>query len=577
MKKFTFLKVVVLTFILLISIFNAKAQVTVDITYASNHDTVMCSIPGYGYFNMGVLTTGLLVSDSLEVAINFGDGTSETFKMPNINGNYFDYHTNHTYYTPGHFDCRYIATSPTGESDTVIVNNEVYISDTCGDISGIVYYDANGNCINDAGDVYLWDRMVRVSNGVTPDKYLYTDINGNYSVNVGTGYTYTVTLNAFYNGGFNITCPTIGYYSVSSVPQANLDFGVTCSAGFDLTGSMDGWGFRPGFQCSIDLTGYNYRCLPTDGRMRLVVDPMITFISSNPTPDNISGDTLSWNFTNLHSFNSFWRSATFMTSTSAVIGDSICATLIMEPTTGDADPANNTIYECFPIKNSWDPNMKEVQPFDKESVYQNTPLTYTIHFQNTGNDTAYKVIIIDTLDSNLDPSTIELIQSSHDIQFYITPDNVMSFTFNNIMLPDSGVDLEGSNGFVKYRINQKLNVPGGNNITNRAYIYFDFNPAVATNEVSNLVEIYVGTSEQNSSGDEIAIYPNPSDGFITIEIPANYNAESISFVDITGRIIKRIPITQTKNIDLSGLPDGIYYINIMTKDGIVSKKLIVSK
>jgi uncharacterized repeat protein (TIGR01451 family) len=579
MKKFTFLKRVFLTFVFLMCIVLSKAQMTVSIDYAINNDSnSYCSAPAYVNFYLLVETTGLSTTDSLDIIINFGDGTIESYKLLNNNGNLFYYWTYHTYYTSGHFNCLYVATVPTGESDTVIANNEVYISDSCGDISGRAYFDANGNCSYDPGETTFANQMIVLDNGVGSDLYSFTDSAGHYSCNVISGLTYTLDVNSLNNNGISVTCPPSGSYTISSFPQNNLDFGFTCNTGFDLSGSCYAANYVPGQICHVYLYGYNNRCDQTNGRMRLVFDPsLITFSNSIPLPDDISGDTLSWNFTNLDMFNSITQTAEFVMSTSAVIGDPLCITEIIEPLTGDADTSNNVIHYCHTITGSWDPNMKNVQPFDKESIYQNTPLTYDIHFQNTGNDTANKVIIIDTLDSNLDPSTIELMQSSHDMQFHITPDNVMSFTFNNIMLPDSGADMEGSNGFVKYRVNQKLNVPPGTSIINRAYIYFDFNPAVATNEVSNMVEVYVGTEEENNTADNIIIYPNPTGGFITISIPANCNAEKISIDDITGRIIKGIPITQTKNIDLSGLPGGIYYINIMTKDGIVSKKLIVSK
>ena len=63
-----------------------------------------------------------------------------------------------------------------------------------------------------------------------------------------------------------------------------------------------------------------------------------------------------------------------------------------------------------------------------------TILDYQIRFQNTGSDTAFTVIVVDSLSSHLNPSTIQWGLSSHpytvDVSGMGTP--TLKFTFNNI-------------------------------------------------------------------------------------------------------------------------------------------------
>jgi uncharacterized repeat protein (TIGR01451 family) len=155
------------------------------------------------------------------------------------------------------------------------------------------------------------------------------------------------------------------------------------------------------------------------------------------------------------------------------------------PTTGDNNVSNNSMQHCFSVVNSFDPNAKEVYPEGGIPVNQEW-LTYTIHFQNTGNAPAQNIYILDTLDQNLMPETFTLLSYSHEplIQLF---GNVVKFNFPNINLPDSTYDEPNSHGFVQYKIKLTPGLPIGTIISNIAYNFFDFNPPIATNIVSNTV------------------------------------------------------------------------------------------
>jgi len=65
---------------------------------------------------------------------------------------------------------------------------------------------------------------------------------------------------------------------------------------------------------------------------------------------------------------------------------------------------------CPIAVNSFDPNDKQATPKGYSAsnyILNETPLEYKIRFQNTGTDTAYNVIIRDTLDELLDFTTIQ--------------------------------------------------------------------------------------------------------------------------------------------------------------------------
>ena len=53
--------------------------------------------------------------------------------------------------------------------------------------------------------------------------------------------------------------------------------------------------------------------------------------------------------------------------------------------------------------------------------------------------------------------TFNLLASSHPVTYEIQGTGIITFTFNNILLPDSGINQLASNGFVKYSIEPKTN------------------------------------------------------------------------------------------------------------------------
>lgn len=144
------------------------------------------------------------------------------------------------------------------------------------------------------------------------------------------------------------------------------------------------------------------------------------------------------------------------------------------------------------IRCSFDPNDKSASPKGESEeawTLAGQDIIYTIRFQNTGNDTAFYVEIVDTLDENLDVSTFEFISSSHSpLEISIEPieedlNSILRFRFNEIQLPDSSTNELASNGFIVFSIAPLSSVEDSTIITNDAAIVFDFNEPIITNEV----------------------------------------------------------------------------------------------
>ena len=148
----------------------------------------------------------------------------------------------------------------------------------------------------------------------------------------------------------------------------------------------------------------------------------------------------------------------------------------------DADP-DVDIY-CGQVTAPVDPNDKTGYPLGQTEEYYiqpNQQLQYVIRFQNVGTDTAFTVVVRDTLDIDLNIFTVTPGVASHPYTFKMYGPRVLEWTFEDIQLPDSTTNSEGSNGFLTFHVDQVPDLAPGTVINNDADIYFDFELPITTN------------------------------------------------------------------------------------------------
>ena len=247
----------------------------------------------------------------------------------------------------------------------------------------------------------------------------------------------------------------------------------------------------------------------------------------------------------------------------------------------EADPWID--IDCKAITGSYDPNDKQGFPEgygEQHYIDPGTPLEYLIRFQNTGNDTAFVVKIIDSLSQWLDPATIRPGAASHPYTFGLDGTGVASFTFDNILLPDSNVNEVASHGFVKFSIYPKANIPLETVIENTAEIYFDFNEAIVTNTTFHTIGdhfITVGLWQPENPVYQVQVAPNPTRGEAVITVKGlPPGAIDLKVTDAYGRIV----LTQhsdDNNLQINGnaLPAGLYYFQVMQNEKLVGNGKIV--
>ncbi len=338
------------------------------------------------------------------------------------------------------------------------------------------------------------------------------------------------------------------------------------SNGFDLTGSLTACIDTPGFSnASIQACIYNSRCMPVKGTLKLLLDTAFHITSTvSDSITRVNGDTLMWNYDSLSDIGKTHCVNLTGNISSLPAGDSVFVSMFISPVTGDSVPSNNSViywvkaapYNCVGLP--FDPNEKAVYPVGDISSAQK--LTYTIHFQNTGNTIARNVVVIDTLSSKLDPTTLKALSSSSPMTMQVVSGHIVKFIFDKIDLPDTIMSKTTSIGVFTFSINPMGSDLPGDKITNNANIYFDANLPVKTNTTLNTIKSIITGVQNFESVPHIACFPNP---FVTTtSIVFNTDGKHyIELDDMTGRKIETIECTGRQyELKRDNLASGIYFI-----------------
>ncbi len=165
-------------------------------------------------------------------------------------------------------------------------------------------------------------------------------------------------------------------------------------------------------------------------------------------------------------------------------------------------------------------------------IEPNTSIEYHINFQNTSGETAEQVVIEDMLDAGLDPATFQPGASSHTYTWIITGNGLLTFTFDNINLPDISDDSVASTGFVKFRIDQQADNPEGTLIINQATIIMAPGAEALTNITIHQVDNEVVTPASANISLEVAtVFEN---AIVDAEVQANGTFAGMT--DIAGQL-----------------------------------------
>lgn len=455
-------------------------------------------------------------------------------------------------------------------------------------IKGRIYDDANQNCVQDVGEAGLAYRLLVAVPG---PYYASSDANGDYTI-ATPNMTNTVTAYTG-QGYYTPTCPVSGSLTVAfSQPgdtSLNNDFGYYTNPNYVDLMVSGGWGGgNPGMTRTYFIYYANLGPTPQNALVRMTYDTSLTYDSCTGGGVHFPGQyKIEWTLNNVQPsqwwYNNLRAYIKIPASTSLSTILHSCFEIL--PISGDADSTNNTHCTNEPVTGSYDPNEKGVWP-NGNILQTDSVLFYTVHFQNTGTDTAYRVVVVDTLSQYLDPTTIVPGAASHKYTFDLSGQGICTWTFDSIMLPDSAANLAGSNGYFNFTIKLKPGNPIGTIINNTAGIYFDFNSPVITNTTINTIVNPVGVPENFMAGmnSELLLYPNPTNGNFTVLYELKEDSKvSLEVRNLLGELVRSVPTTtkqkglQAEEINTHGLANGVYLVKLQSGNTQRTQKVIIQK
>ncbi|MEO6903150.1 MAG: T9SS type A sorting domain-containing protein [Bacteroidia bacterium] len=456
-------------------------------------------------------------------------------------------------------------------------------------ITGKVYVDLNNNCIYDAGEKGISNIMIHCSNF----GYSFTDNDGSYSFKVPTGnYIISENVKATYplatcqsnSKSISVTAAAgcINTVNFANKMEALHDLSIVRTS---ITAAVPGNTYLHNLIITNNGTldestiGLGYK---HDGQLNHGSTSPIKYTQLNST------DAPNW-YSVLAGFPILLPGESQVIRTESYVPTNIpLATIVnfwdttaasspMKNWLTDYTPWNNVINHKVAIVSSFDPNFVEVTPKGEGPVGNITIndflLNYVIHFQNTGTYYAQNIVVIDTLDPNLEWESLHLGYSDHRYEASLTENGILTFTFKNINLNwRSNNDLR-SRGLVSYAIKPKAKLSIGTQLKSVAGIYFDYNAPVITNQTINTITKPLGIKE--ISKENFDMYPNPSHSELNIGLN---NISSINVYDLQGRLMKKELVTAgttLKKLNIEELVNGLYLIELEKMDGTrVVKKFI---
>ncbi len=510
----------------------------------------------------------------------FGDGTSITNAVSFGYGGVGFVVLNHTYDNSGTYAIKQVLSIAGTAVDSFQFS---YTHIFCSTIPVQVYYDNDNNCNKDLSEPLISQPILTEvdSNGIAIDTISST--SGFYYRAFGySGDVYSFRILSVPTG-FHVACPSTGIISdtlVTSVYTKPVHYmGIACDSAHAVDLGVFFGSVHTGVHTQDgNIYAFNNYCTPTNGTVILSHSSRYSYFTATPAPSSTTATSITWNISALtgqadslaHIY--YWLEAY---SGYLLPGDTTNSIVTIIPTTGDADTTNNIAVRVDTVRAGYDPNSMEVTP--AYHTTSGTKLQYTIHFENTGNDTAHNIYVMDTLSDDVDISSYNIVAASHTM--FLTKlksggHNILKFDFPVINLLDSSHHCL-CDGMVTYTIKSKAGLPDCHHIYNRAGIYFDVNPVVMTNTADNVIGCWpssVGNLQFKVSSPHV--YPNPAYDVLNVETEGTAIA-SYTITNSVGSVVLTNAInTKLAQVNIKALPSGLYFINLKGMEGTVVRRFV---
>lgn len=446
-------------------------------------------------------------------------------------------------------------------------------------ISGSARFDLTGNGC-DLTDVSSNNMRINIFDGTTNEATLVNPSAGYAFYTAAGDFTLTPQLENPTYFNVNPVTATVNFPTVDNTTTTQ-DFCLTANGvhpDLEVVILPDG-GARPGFDARYQVVYKNKGNQTLSGTVNVVFDDTRTdFVDALPIVINQSANSLIWNFSDLHPFEtrviSFTLNVNTPLETPAVNdGDTLEFTASINFAAGDETPLDNVSELQQTVVNSFDPNAKtclEGNVVSPERI--GTYLHYNIEFENLGTAEAVNVVVKDIVDTTkFDMNSLQVLYASHPMRALING-NVIEFYFENINLaPAAGDPPVGGHGNVLFKIKTLQTLTVGDMVENKADIYFDYNAPIITDVARTTFQLLSNPDVAEDA--TVVMYPNPTKN--QVNISCSNVIETIEVYDIQGRMLRTAIVGENAaTLDFSDKAKGVYFIRITSDKGQKVEKLV---
>ena len=443
-------------------------------------------------------------------------------------------------------------------------------------IQGSSKFDTNSNGC-DAIDIVFPNLQMAFSDGSVTEN-LISNTSGNYAQSVKEG-TYTITPILENPNYFSITPSTVSVEFPFQASPLLQNFCVSSNGNHaDLEiAYLPLNNANPGQDANYKIVYKNKGTITQSGNVNLNFnDAILDFLNSNPAATSQTVNNLNWSFSNLKPLETRSIVVTLKVNAttdtpSVTVGQLLPYTAIISSSNSDEFPNDNAITLNQKVVNATITNDKVCIEGNSISTSQiGDYLHYCIRFKNTGTAIAQNIVVKDVIDTfKFDVNSLIPLDGSHLFETKITNITTVEFIFKNINL---AFGLNNSEGFVLFKIKTLPTLTNGDTFSNTASIYFDYLAPSSTNIETTIIQTLA--NQTLASSENFKVYPNPVKEVLNLYATGLYTVNSISIFNSLGQLIQIIANPTNPSINVSGLKQGIYFINISTENGITSVKFI---
>ena len=443
-------------------------------------------------------------------------------------------------------------------------------------ITGNLGFDLNETCVYDETSTPLSGWMLEVQGLQT--SYAMTDEDGFYSVPI--------------NGQDIVVMPVLpnNYWTDCDQPWV-----ATFPDGIDevtLNVAIPALEYCPSVQTNIG-TNFLRRCFENiyyvnvrnEGtataeniEVKIGLDEFFIFTSSSLPPISQIENVLTFNIEEIGINEEYNFTINFDISCEAELGQIHCTEINSEAENNCVEPlpfAPKIVKDCQPNIGAYDPNDKAAftsGEMTNQYILADSLIEYRIRFQNTGTDTAFNIVVIDTLEAGLNIQSFRPGAFSHPYDLEILGDNVLKFTFSDIQLVDSFTNEPASNGFLQFSIFPYEGLISGDFIGNQAAIYFDFNEPIFTNYLNLEIALPVSTAPEFADLAELlSVFPQPATrgelNFALLNSELVGKNTRLEIVNILGKRIHQEQF-QEEILRVQNLPVGTHFYRLIVDNAV---------